>query len=129
MRQLETDRRGEFSKMMSTITLHQVPIRAKIGAYDWEQAILQTVLLDLELSYDSAKAASSDQLIDALDYAKLIESLREFIQASPCRLIETLAKKLQTFLLENYPIQSLKFTLTKPHAIPNAGGVSITLSY
>jgi len=112
---------------MNTIKIHQLSVKAKIGAYEWEQHIEQTLYIDVELSCDVEKAARTDQLSDALDYAALASAITEFVRLDSCRLIETLAIRLREFLLSQYSLESLKLTITKPHAIPNAQGVSIRL--
>ena len=42
-----------------------------IGFIDWERRVKQTVVLDLELPVDCARAARSDDVADTLDYKKV----------------------------------------------------------
>ena len=42
-----------------------------IGVYDWEREIRQSVVLDLEMASDNRRAAASDEIEDALDYAAI----------------------------------------------------------
>lgn len=112
---------------MPCLSIHRLPISATIGAYDWEQQIQQTLYLDLELELDILAAAKSDQLEQALDYAALASGLTEFVQAHPCRLLEALVAQIHRYLSWHYPAADFCFTLTKPHAIPGASGVSLKI--
>ncbi len=50
-----------------------------IGVYDWERELRQTVVLDLEMAMDNKRAADSDDIADALNYAAVSIRLLEFI--------------------------------------------------
>lgn len=99
---------------MDKIFLLDLKIDTVIGVYDWEREILQTLQFDVEMDWDIAKAAVSDQIEYTLDYGAIAETIVSFVQASRFQLIETLAERVAALLLSNYPIPQLKLTLTKP---------------
>ena len=51
---------------MDKIFLNELKIETIIGIWDWERKIRQTVVIDLEMSADIAKAAATDQVEDTL---------------------------------------------------------------
>lgn len=112
---------------MDIIFLRDLRVDTVIGVYDWERAIRQTVSIDLELGVDVAKAAASDAIADAVDYKAIAKRVQEFVGASDCQLIETLAERLAALLLAEFPLQWLRLTLGKPGAIRNAASVGVVI--
>ncbi|NOQ94638.1 MAG: dihydroneopterin aldolase [Methylophaga sp.] len=102
---------------MDKIFLNDLQIDTIIGIYDWERETLQTLSFDLEMDWDIAKAAKSDDIADTLDYGAIANTIVSFVEASRYQLIETLAEDLAALLLQNYPIPKLKLTLSKPVAL------------
>lgn len=102
---------------MDKIFLNDLHIDTIIGIYDWERETLQTLSFDLEMDWDIAKAAKSDDIVDTLDYGAIANTIVSFVEESRYQLIETLAEDLCTLLLDAYPIPKLKLTLSKPVAL------------
>jgi len=102
---------------MDKIFLNDLQIDTIIGIYDWERETLQTLSFDLEMDWDIAKAAKSDDIEDTLDYGAIATTIVTFVEASRYQLIETLAEDLAELLLQSYPIPKLKLILSKPVAL------------
>ncbi|MDC9724689.1 MAG: dihydroneopterin aldolase [Gammaproteobacteria bacterium] len=102
---------------MDKIFLNDLQIDTIIGIYDWERETLQTLSFDLEMDWDIAKAAKSDDISDTLDYGAIANTIVSFVEASRYQLIETLAEDLAALLLQSYPIPKLKLILSKPVAL------------
>jgi len=113
--------------MKNKLLISQLKIKTTIGVYAWEKQIKQTIILDLELPYDSAPAASHDSLDDALDYAKLTQDLTKFCEEQSFQLIETLAMSIRTWLIDNYQCEPLHLQVSKPGALPNAKSVTVVV--
>ena len=77
---------------MDIVFLRDLRIETVIGIYDWEREIKQTVVLDLEMATDVARAAASDRIEDALDYKAVAKRLITFVGESRYQLVETLAE-------------------------------------
>ncbi|MDJ0919226.1 MAG: dihydroneopterin aldolase, partial [Woeseiaceae bacterium] len=67
---------------MDIIYLHGLKIDATIGIWDWEKAIKQTVVIDLDMGADIRKAASSDDVKDTLNYKAVAKRVQEFVEES-----------------------------------------------
>jgi dihydroneopterin aldolase len=100
---------------------------AVIGVYDWERDIRQPLVLDLELGCDTTRAAASDDLTLAVDYAAISQCVLEFVQASEYLLIETLAEAVARMLIEDMNVQWLRLRLGKPGAVPEADDVGVII--
>lgn len=53
---------------MDKIFLSEIKIETTVGIWEWEKRIKQTVVIDIEMSADIKKAASTDDINDTLNY-------------------------------------------------------------
>jgi dihydroneopterin aldolase len=58
-----------------------------IGFIDWERRVPQTVVLDLELPVDCARAACTDDVADTLDYKQVAKRIIAFVSESQFKLV------------------------------------------
>ena len=112
---------------MDIIFLRGLQIETVIGIYDWEREIRQTVILDLEMGTDIRKAAATDDINHTLDYKTLSKRIIAFVEASEFLLVETLAEKISTIILEEFSVPWLRLTLNKKGAISGASDVGIQI--
>lgn len=102
-------------------------VRTVIGIHDWERDIRQPLVLDLEMAADTGRAAQSDSIEHALDYAAVASRLVQYIGASRCQLIETLAEEVARLLREEFAVSWLRLTLAKPGAVAQADEVGVII--
>ncbi len=110
-----------------TLIIRKLALKTAIGVYAYEKKIKQTVILDLELEYDSRPAAANDDLKDAWDYSALVEDLRILLDTLQCNLIESLADKICSHILKSYPCKHIRLTLVKPHALAGSTEVGLVV--
>jgi 7,8-dihydroneopterin aldolase/epimerase/oxygenase len=101
--------------------------QAVIGVYDWERDIRQTLVLDLELASDTARAAASDQIADALDYAALSRRVLALVEGSDFQLLETLADAVASMIMREFGVPWLRLRLGKPGAVAEAEDVGVVV--
>jgi 7,8-dihydroneopterin aldolase/epimerase/oxygenase len=109
------------------IFVHGLTTECVIGFIDWERRVKQTVVVDLELSADCSRAALSDEVSDTLDYRKVVKRVLAFIETSECRLIETLAERLVRVVLDEFELEWVRISLSKPGAFRHSRDVGVTL--
>ena len=112
---------------MDTVFIKGLKAASVIGCYDWERDIRQTLVIDLELKADFARAAETDALADALDYAAISNRVIVVCDQSRFQLLEALAEHLATLLLAEFSIAGLRITMTKPGAVEAADGVGVVI--
>lgn len=112
---------------MDIVFIRELRADTVIGVYPWERSVRQTVVLDLELATDNRRAAASDEIEEALDYAAIASRLLVFIAASECQLIETLAERVAALLMAEFAVPWLRLTLTKPGAVSRAREVGVVI--
>jgi len=101
--------------------------QAVIGVYEWERHIRQTLVLDLEMASDTARAAASDQIADALDYAALSGRVVALVEASEYQLLETLADAVARMITREFGVPWLRLRLSKPGAVAAAEDVGVII--
>jgi dihydroneopterin aldolase len=109
--------------MTDTVFVKGLNAASVIGCYDWERDIRQTLVIDLELKADFTRAAHTDALEDALDYAAISRRVIE----SRFQLLEALAEHLAAIVLAEFSIERLRMTITKPGAVAEAEGVGVVI--
>ncbi|MDH4039885.1 MAG: dihydroneopterin aldolase [Gammaproteobacteria bacterium] len=112
---------------MDIVYIRELRADTVIGVYDWERKVRQTVVLDLELATDNRRAAASDRVEDALDYAALSGRLLSFIEGSAFQLIETLAERVAAIAIDEFGVPWLRLRLAKPGAVLRAGDVGVII--
>jgi dihydroneopterin aldolase len=117
----------EQMEKMDQIKIQGLIFEAGIGAYDWEQNILQQVEIDLCIYTDTRKAGNSDELNDAIDYFAVGELIRNVLKDHHFQLIEAMANAIARQLLSVERIEKLRITVAKPGALRNARTVSVRL--
>ena len=112
---------------MDLVFIKQLTVETTIGAYDWEKTIKQTLLLDIDMAWDNKAPAQNDDLTKALDYASVSQRLTSWLSEQKIELIETVAERVATILLDEFAVTWLRLTVHKPDAVDNANGVGVTI--
>ena len=94
---------------MDKIFIHALKTEAIIGIFDWERQVKQTVVVDIEISADIAKAALSDSIHDTLNYKRIAKRVLAFVEESKFHLVETLAERIAMLLLEDFGIDWVQY--------------------
>jgi dihydroneopterin aldolase len=81
-----------------------------------ERTLGQRFVVDVELFLDLTQAGLLDQPEFTVDYGAVAEVVRTVLEGPPCKLIEAVAEKLATTILECFPVQEVLIRLKKPHA-------------
>jgi dihydroneopterin aldolase len=112
---------------MDIVFISDLDIDTVIGIFDWEREIRQTVRLNIEMNADIARAASTDQIDDTLDYKAVSKRMISFVQASEFGLVETLAERCAEIILNEFPVQWLRLRLDKPGAVRGSRSVGVII--
>lgn len=112
---------------MDTIFIRDLKVDTVIGIYDWERQIRQTVIFDLEMATDCARAAATDSVDQALNYKSVARRLQSFVEASDFQLVETLAEKAAAMIIEEFDVPWLRLKLNKRGALRGAVDVGVVI--
>lgn len=112
---------------MDIVFLRDLRIDTVIGIYGWERRTRQTLIFDLEMSADVARAAASDDIADTLNYKSVAKRLIEFVGQSEFQLVETLAERCAEIIREEYGVRWVRLTLNKKGAVRGASDVGVII--
>ena len=112
---------------MDIVFIRGLRVETTIGIYDWEKQIKQPVILDLEMAAEVAKAARSDRIEDALDYKAVAKRLKQFIAENRFELVETLAERCASILLQELGISWVRLRVNKIGALSDAVDVGVII--
>ena len=112
---------------MDKIILTDLRVDAVIGIWDWEKRNSQSISIHLEMQTDTKKISQSDSIEDALDYKAVSKRAKQFIQDSQFNLIETLAENLAQIILEEFNVQWLRLSISKPYAIRDSKNIGVCI--
>ena len=109
------------------IFLRGLEVECIIGFIEWERRIRQTVVIDVELPVDCARAAQSDDVADTLDYKKVAKRVIAFVESSQFKLVETLAQRLAMLVLGEFGLEWVRLSINKPGAIRGSRDVGVSI--
>jgi 7,8-dihydroneopterin aldolase/epimerase/oxygenase len=112
---------------VNTIFIHDFRVATKIGVYSWERHLPQTVRLDLEIGLVDDAAFTSGELVDAIDYAAVVERLRAFAASNPHPLLERFAQAIADVVLAEFNASWVKVRVAKPNALPGVREVGVAI--
>jgi dihydroneopterin aldolase len=98
---------------MNTIFIHDLRVETRIGVYDWERQLPQTVRLDVELGLPSDKIFHSGDFADALDYSAVVMRLKARAADHPHKLLERFAQAIADILLAEFAAPWVKVRVAK----------------
>jgi 7,8-dihydroneopterin aldolase/epimerase/oxygenase len=114
-------------KPLDVIFLRGLEVECIIGFIEWERRVKQTVVIDLELPVDCARAAVSDEVADTLDYKQVAKRVMAFVAASEFRLVETMAERMAQLLLAEFAMPWVRISINKPGAIRGSRDVGVRI--
>lgn len=101
---------------MDKIVLTGLAVRGNHGVFDFERRDGQDFIVDVELEFDTSRAAVSDDLDDTVDYGALAQSLAAVIAGEPVNLLEKLVQRLADACLADPRVLAATVTVHKPQA-------------
>jgi dihydroneopterin aldolase len=110
-----------------SIFLRGLECRCIIGFIDWERQVPQTLIIDLELPCDCARAAVRDDVSDTVDYKSVAKRVLSWVGESNFKLLETLAEHLCQLLLEEFALAWVRVRINKPGAIRHSRDVGVAI--
>ena len=112
---------------MDIVYLNDLRIDTVIGIYDWERRTRQTVILDIEMGTDIRRAAETDSIEQTLDYKAVAKRLFAYVGESEFNLVETLAERIATLLLEEFHVPWCRIRLNKKGAVRGVRDVGVII--
>ena len=83
------------------------------GVRPEERSLGQKFRVDVELTLDLSRPASSDRVADTVNYEEVCRLILEVGKGARCNLVETLAERIAARLLKAFPAQEVLVRVKK----------------
>lgn len=104
---------------MDYVYIENLRVHGKHGVMERERHVEQEFEISAVMECDTAQAAGSDNLADALDYAPVREKIVNIVQGNSFYLIERLGETICQEILKDARIRSVELTIRKPEVWDN----------
>ena len=95
------------------IHIEQLEVSSVIGVSEHERKTPQRLTINISFWPRRETPDMADKIGQTINYALVAEETQRFVQDQPVNLIETLADRLATHLLKNFPIQKITVEIRK----------------
>jgi dihydroneopterin aldolase len=112
---------------MNAIFVHDLRVTTRIGIYEWEQRLPQTLRLDVEFGLPSDRIFSSADFADALDYAAVVRRLQSLAEDHPHKLMEPFAQEIADVLLDEFSVPWVKVRVAKLAPMPGVKELGVAI--
>jgi dihydroneopterin aldolase len=114
------DQEGELDRVF----VRDFVVSAAIGAYDYERAIRQRVVFDVEALVRRANA-HPDDMRSIFSYDVILDAIRLVVGRGHVDFVETLAEEVAAALLQHARVRTVRVNIRKLDVIEGAVGIEI----
>ena len=112
---------------MDRIFLREIKLEAKVGIYRRERVTSQLIELDLDIALPSAAAFRSGKVADTIDYAVVVQRLRDELAVQRFGLVEELAEHIAQLVLDEYGAPWVRVSVAKLGILKGVRHVGVTI--
>ena len=112
---------------MDNIFISELKIETRIGVYEWERKVAQTIQLDLDIGLRDARAAQSGNLDDTIDYSKVVGRIEALFAGQHFDLLETAAETIAGIVLNDFGAPWVRVSIAKLGALRSVKKLGITI--
>ena len=113
---------------MDKIFLRDLKLKTRIGIFEWEKQIDQVININIEVGTDIKRASETDDVQYSLDYKSLSIEVKDYVINNQHDLIETLIENIAQMLLDEFDINYVTISISKPGAIRDSQDVGIEIT-
>ncbi|OGI10787.1 MAG: dihydroneopterin aldolase [Candidatus Melainabacteria bacterium RIFCSPLOWO2_02_FULL_35_15] len=100
---------------MTKININDIPCYCSIGIASEEKKMGQQLIVDVTVEIDSEKVSKTDSVSDTVSYVDVYDIVQKVGQSQSFSVIEFLAEKIASDILQLSLIISAKVKVHKPH--------------
>lgn len=124
---ISVKRRRLASRSGFTILIRGMAVSTVIGVPADERAKPQPIVLDLDIEVAASRAGESDELGDTIDYATVVDDLRECLAGKRYFLLERLAEFVAARILSRHGAARVLVRAAKLGILKDVGLVGVSL--
>jgi dihydroneopterin aldolase len=107
------------------IFIEEMKVETIIGVSDWERALPQILLIDLEMALPKITSTTSDLVGDTIDYSMVAERIKSITSSHTFKLLEPLAHFIIETLEKEFKSPWMKLKISKPQILPQVKAVGV----
>ncbi len=119
--------RGAAAPPLDVIFVRNIRLETLIGAYEFERRQPRTLEVNLEIGRASILACSTDALADTIDYAAVVDVVRDVFSSHSYHLLEPLAELIVGSILEKFGAQWARIEISKSGVVAGARDVGVRI--
>jgi dihydroneopterin aldolase len=112
---------------MDCIFLREIKLQAKVGIYRRERVTSQLIELDLDVALPSDAVFRTGKVADTVDYAVVVQRLRDELAVQRFGLVEELAEHIAQVVLDEYRSPWVRVSVAKLGIIKGVKLVGVTI--
>ena len=112
---------------MDQIHIKDLVVRGIVGINPDERVNRQDILINITMWADTASAAASDAIEDAVNYKTVTKKIIAHVEQGEPMLVERLVQEIADICLEDDRVEKAEVTVEKPGALRFARSVGITI--
>ena len=112
---------------MNSIFIHDLRVETRVGVYEWERQLAQTIRIDVEMGLPSDKPFVTGELADAVDYATVVRRLQALAADHPHKLMERFAQAIADLLVHEFAAPWVKVRVAKLAPISGVKEIGIAI--
>ena len=93
-----------------------------------ERKLGQTFTVDLEITVDTQRAATTDRIDDTLSYPIVEKIARKVLEGEPANLLETVAERIAAAILEQPRVVEVTVRVSKRPPLPNLDSFTVEIT-
>ena len=111
---------------MDIIFIRELRLNAWVGIYKREKLAPQPVQLDIEIGVPTA-VFKTERVADTIDYAVVVERLRQLFADTRFGLVENMAERIATIIIDDMNAPWVKVSVGKIGIVKEAKRVGVTI--
>jgi dihydroneopterin aldolase len=112
---------------MNAIFIHDLRVRTRIGVYDWERRLPQTIRIDVDIGLPSTRPFQSGEFADAVDYAAVVARIQALADANTHGLLEPFAEGIAQTIIAEFGAPSVKVRVAKLAPLPGVREMGVMI--
>ncbi len=112
---------------MDTIFISELHIETRIGVYEWEKQVPQTIELNVEVGLPGGQARSSERIRDTIDYSKVVTRIERLFAERHFGLLETAADEIAGVITREFGAPWVRLSIAKLAPRPRVKKLGVTI--
>ena len=113
--------------MTNNIFLHGLKLNTKIGVPDWERAVSQQLIIDLDIQLKGNQIFTSNDISKTIDYAEVESEIKKVALKHKHHLLEDFGEDIISQLKEKFRFEKIILKKSMQKILPDTDFVGVIL--